>query len=170
VPTVLLLLLSLVGFASGAVVTRRWRRPRAALPAHPAEVIFVAVALTAIVLLRPQQQRIAYALVCAAVMVGVGMVAARAGGATSSFVLAGTREFEQRNIAGTSTAWQRYLSFSRAVVDYEFRLVLVATYLLLVAPIAFASGAGRRRATESSGSNWLPRSDSAQMENARRPF
>lgn len=172
VRVMILIIVSLAGFATGAVTARRLRRSRVAPPVHPFEVVLAAMALTGIILLRPLQQRISYAVVCAAVMVGIGILAAHTGGAGKPFVMAGTQEFAGTHAAQScANAWERYLSFSRAVVDYEFRVVLTATYLLLVAPIALASRAGRRGgAQRSSSSNWLPRNDSAHLDSARRPF
>jgi hypothetical protein len=104
-------------------------------------------------------------------MTVVGIVAARAVGGVNRIMLAGTREFENTHAPeATSNLWKRYVGFSRAVVDYEFRLLLVATYLLLVAPIALASRLVSKPAPEEGDTTWLARTDDASMDSAGRPF
>lgn len=168
---VLTFLLAFAGFATGSVIARRANRSRAAHPVHPVEVLIVAVALVAIGVLRPAQHGAAYALVCAVVMVVVGMLSARAAGAAKRVALAGTREFEPaRTHDEAPTVWKRYMSFSRSVVDFEFRVLLVTMYLLFVAPIALGRRLGRGSAPEQRDSNWLARNETPPSESARSAF
>jgi len=85
--------------------------------------------------------------------------------------LAGTREFEEWNKPAEAGPWKRWLAFSRAVADYEFRLLLVACYLVVVAPFAIAFRLRRAEQAEGAGSSaWIPRTDSPTFDAARRPF
>src|SRR3954454_7678134 len=156
VQILVLYLLSVLGFATGAVIIRRSQRSRAATPVHPFEVFLVAAALIAIGLLRPTQHRVLSGLLCIGVMAAVGMLTGYIGKRAKRVAAAGTREFESTGASEeTSTLWKRYLGFSRAVVDYEFRLLLVATYLVLVGPIALTARLASDPDPEQGDSTWL---------------
>jgi hypothetical protein len=169
-PTVLIVVVSLAAYAVGAVVTRRALARRATAPAHPLEVILAAGALVAIALLRRPPYRVTYCVMAASAMFLIG--AAIAGLTRRKAMAGGTREFEDAAAtARAASLWKRWLSFSRAVVDYEFRLLLVACYLLIIGPVALAfrflraDPAGRGAA-----STWMPKSDTPTLDAARRPF
>jgi hypothetical protein len=167
----LVLFLSFIGFAAGALSARRQRLSRYACAAHPAEVLIVILALIVIAVLRPASHPAAYAAVCVVAMAGLGFLAARVAGAGDSLMPGGTREFEAiRTSDAGQTAWRRYLNLSRALADYEFRLILVAIYLLFAAPIALLAGFGRNSARGRGDSNWVARGEAGTLEKARRPF
>ena len=129
------------------------------------------VSLIAIVLIRPGQHLGVYSMCYTALTLGVGMLAAHLRVSGNRFVPAGTREFEpMRAREGAPSVWSHYLSFSRAVADYEFRLLLIVTYLLLVAPIALLARRSRSSNLQASDSRWLARDDSQSLDSARRAF
>lgn len=149
-------------------ISRRTRIPQ---PLHPLEMALVAILLAALIGFRPEQFLLPHALLCVAVMLIAGIIASAAvAGMAGNLVPGGTMEFEQHNAATAGTLWQRYIRFSRAVVDYEFRLILMATYLFFVAPIALASRRGRRQSAPTGISNWLARQDNWDPNDVRRPF
>lgn len=170
--TVLLLLLSLASYAAGAVVARRASASRASSPGHPVEVLLVTGALVALAWVRGSHPFALYLLICAAAMFLVGMVVARVGRPTHLPVSGGTREFEEaRAQAPATSAWKRWLAFSRSIADYEVRLVIVASYLLFIGPVALAF---RLLSSDpfpaDSPSTWAPREESSTLDAARRTF
>jgi hypothetical protein len=83
----------------------------------------------------------------------------------------GIREFEEFGSFNRTTLWQRWMNFARSVADYEIRLVLVACYLFLIAPMALAFRAfGNSTSAADSPSSWLPRNDDASLHAAWRSF
>jgi hypothetical protein len=113
-----------------------------------------------------------YRLICAVAMVFIGAAVARATLARQGCIAAGTKEFEDAGGQKSATSlWKRWLNFSRAVIDYEFRLMLVACYILIVGPIALAF---RWRREEPIGtgrtSTWTPRANTPSLDAARRQF
>ncbi len=170
-PTVFIVVVSFVAYAVGAVATRRVlaSQPPAV---HPVEVLLAAGLLVGIALLRRPPYRVTYCAICAAVMFLVGAAVAAATLTTKKRVAGGTREFEDTSAgARPDSPWQRWLRFSRAVVDYEFRLLLVASYLLLIGPIAVASRfLGADTAGKGVASTWIPKNDTPNLDAARRPF
>jgi hypothetical protein len=167
----LTLVLCLFTFAVGAVTVRRAGKSRRSSPAHPIELAIAVLALVAIAVLRPAQHTVVYAATCAVALIALGALAANIRRPPMSTVPAGTREFEREKDEQAVNIWKGYLKFSRAVVDYEFRLLLVAAYLLFVAPMALAARADRKRAQNSETTNWVPRPAArTSMESARRSF
>jgi hypothetical protein len=105
-------------------------------------------------------------------MLFIGAIIARITMVPEGRATAGTREFEDNtHDDGPVSLWKRWLNFSHAVVDYEFRLFLVAVYLLIIGPFAvifrFAKTAP---ASANDSSNWSPRKDTPSLDAARRPF
>ncbi len=170
-PTVFIVVASLAAYAAGAVATRRVlaSRPTAV---QPVEVLLAAGALAGIALLRRPPYRVTYYAICAAAMFLIGAATAAATMTTKKRAVGGTREFEDAGApVRPDSLWQRWLSFSRAVVDYEFRLLLVACYLLIVGPIAIASRFLRSDTAGSDAtSTWTPKNDTPNLDAARRPF
>jgi hypothetical protein len=87
-------------------------------------------------------------------------------------VIAGTKEYEDggENSPGL-TLWKQWLNLSRAVADYEFRLLLLSCYLLIIGPFAvvFRLGTGKR-SHEDGKSSWIARSQDSSLDAAGRPF
>ena len=86
--------------------------------------------------------------------------------------VAGTKEYEDRaeSIPNLSL-WKRWLNFSRAAVDYEFRLLLLRCYLLIIGPFAIVFRLGNgKRSHEDGKSSWIVRSEDSSLDAAGRPF
>lgn len=169
-PTVFIVVVSLATYAVGAVTTRRMTSWFGAA-VHPIEVLLAGGALVGIALARRPPHTGTYCVLCAGSMLVIGATISRL--TTGNKVAGGTREFEDPGTtAGAAAgAWKRWLSFSRAVVDYEFRLLLVACYLLIIGPVAMAFrflGAGSTGS--SAASNWILKNDAPSLDAARRPF
>ena len=81
------------------------------------------------------------------VLLGMSFVGAVVGSAMlvrRKHAAAGTREYEEeRGASGDISLWKRWLNSSRAVVDYEFRLMLLACYLLVIGPFALVFRLGK---------------------------
>jgi hypothetical protein len=171
-PTVILGVISFAAFATGAVVVRRRSASQVHAAVTPVELLIVSGALLLICVNRGRFHSIYAAIGCALVMSLVGGVSARLIRLRSTFGSGGTREFEDFGAAGGSNSvWRRWLSFTRLVVDYEVRLLLVGCYLVMVGPIALAFRFARGTVTGSgNASNWVPRSGEPSLESARRPF
>jgi hypothetical protein len=139
---------------------------------HPVELLLAVAIASCGVFLCKSHYSLAYVAFCS-----VGMLLV---GATIGFVLllgkkhqaAGTREFEEGHGGGANLSlWKRWLNSSRAVVDYEFRLVLLASYLIFIGPFAILYRFGRGRINRGDAkSSWLPRSEDFSADAARRPF
>ncbi len=170
-PRVFIVVVFLAAYAVGAVATRRALAFRAQA-VHPAEVLLAAGALVGLALLRHPPYGVTYCIVCAAVMFLAGAAVATTTTSRKKLVAGGTREFEDAGLsAGPKSPWRIWLSFSRAVVDYEFRLLLVACYLLIIGPIAIAF---RLVQADPAGSGvpstWTTKNDTGSLDAARRPF
>jgi hypothetical protein len=168
-PTVILVLISFVASATGAVLVRRRRASHGGAPVSPVEVIIIAGGLCLVAALR-RPSSITYILLCAFGMSLLGAVTAAATIAGRNPGSGGTREFEDAPAPEQSnTVWKRWLSFTRSVAEYEVRLVLVVCYLLLIGPIAMARHFG---AKEPAGgpTSWVMRDDEETIDAARRSF
>ncbi len=122
--------------------------------------------------IRPHQHSAMYHAGSILAMLIIGALIARLTMVEEGRVTAGTREFEELAAdPGPISLWTRWVNFSRAVVDYEFRIFLVAVYLLIIGPFAivfrFVQTTPSRTA---SASTWIPRSDTPSLDAARRPF
>ena len=143
-----------IAFAAGAVAARRWSHSSTSL-AHPLEGLVLAVGLIVISRFRPGTGLPAYGVACLLSMFVVAAITASAT-AAGRVSLAGTREFETDKTVERRTSWSnRYLEFTRAMGDYEFRLLLTATYLL-IAPFALLARRPIRKEM-STNTNWLRR-------------
>ena len=164
------LFVSFVAYATGAVVCKRASSSRASAVVHPLEMAVVVCLLVVIALLHPKYS-IVHLVVSTLAMLMIGAATARATLVTTGRATAGTREFEEVHVAdGPSGLWKRWLNISRALADYEFRLLLVAIYLLVICPFALTIRALRSTPT-SDTSNWIPRrNDTPSLDAARRPF
>lgn len=133
-------------------------------------MLLVVCLLVLIALLHPKYS-IVHLVVSTFAMLMIGAATARATLEATGRATAGTREFEEVNVAdGPSSLWKRWLNFSRALADYEFRLLLVAIYLLVIGPFALTIRA-LRSTPASASSNWIPRSnETPSLDAARRPF
>jgi hypothetical protein len=171
-PTVIMSVISFAAFATGAVVVRRKSASQIHAAVTPMELLIVSGALLLICVNWGRLHSIYAAIGCAVVMSLAGGVSARLTGLRSTLGSGGTREFEDFGAPrGSNSVWRRWLSFTRLVVDYEVRLLLVGCYLLLVGPVALAFRFARGSVTGSGNtSNWLPRSGEPDLESARRPF
>jgi uncharacterized membrane protein len=170
--TIFMVFVSFVAYATGVVIVQRWdsKGPRGA--AHPMEALLaLGVIVTAVFLWKPHYS-LSYIAFCVLGMLFAGAVVGSVLHLRKKHAAAGTREYEQAHKdAGNLNSWNRWLNSSRAVVDYEFRLMLLACYFLIIGPFAIAFRLGRKEsAAEGSLSAWVPRSETASMEAARRPF
>ncbi|MGB8322314.1 MAG: hypothetical protein WCE52_05055 [Candidatus Acidiferrum sp.] len=87
-------------------------------------------------------------------------------------VVAGTKEYEDRggSIPDLSL-WKQWLNFSRAAVDYEFRLLLLSCYFLIIGPLAIVFRLGSGESSHEDGkSSWIARSEDSSLDAAGRPF
>lgn len=169
-PTAVILILAFVAYATGAVTTRRMSASRCSPVVYPVEVFFVACALVMIRLLRQPPYPAGYLACWILVMTVCGALIARATLVVEGRATAGTREFEDSHGSGPSSAWQRWLSYSRAIIDHEIRLVLVACYLVIIGPFAVAFRLMREEPAGDITSTWIPRTESPSLGSARRPF
>jgi hypothetical protein len=171
-PTVIVAVISFAAYATGAVLARRRLPSRVSVPVDPIEVLIVSGGLLLIVALPHAASSLTYVLVCALLGLLLGALTATATLARNKGGGGGTREFEDIPAPLRPTnAWKRWLSFTRSVADYEIRLLLVACYLLIIGPIGVAHRLARATpANDGSRSNWLPRSDRATLDAARRSF
>ena len=171
-PTLIIAVLSLAAYATGAVIVRRRLASHLSTAVGPFELIVFVGAAVGMVLLRRPHYAIAHYVIWAAAMFLIGTITAWTVLFHQQRITGGTREFE--DVAAhepLASPWKRWIKFSRAVADYEFRLFLVACYLLLVGPIAVAFRFGRTEPDVSGGaSTWLPKSDTPGVDAARRPF
>jgi hypothetical protein len=170
--TIFIAFISFVAYATGVVTVRRWRAKRPSGPVHPLELLLAIAVVVGSLFLRRPHYSAGYLALCALGMSLVGAVVGSVMLLRRKHAVAGTREYEEeRAAAGDIRLWKRWLNASRAVVDYEFRLMLLACYLLVIGPFALVfrlrkgNSAGRE-----SGTVWVPRGDAAGIEAARRPF
>jgi len=162
---------SFVAYATGAVLCKRAFSSRPSAAIHPLESLLVACLLFLIGLLRPTRYSLKYVAACAFAMLIIGAILARITLFEEGRVTAGTREFESvSGETGPRSLWKRWLNFSHAIVDYEFRLLLVAIYLFVIGPFAIIFRLARGRSSASNSSSWTPRKDAPSLASARRPF
>jgi hypothetical protein len=165
-PAILVAILMLSAYATACVSVRK-RLKTARTLAHPVESILSVTILIAAFFLPPQLRTFRLVLVYAA---GATMAGALVGVLTRSHGRAGTREFEVSGSAAATSVWKRWLGFSRAIADYEVRLILGAAYLVLIGPLAIAYQMAHR-SHASTVSAWQARPESTpSLEVARRPF
>jgi hypothetical protein len=170
--TIFLAFVSFVAYATGVVMVRRWRTERSTGVVRPLEAMLAFAMVVSSVFLRRPHYSLRYVALCALGMLFVGALVGSLILLRKIHAAAGTREYEaERGTTGEISLWRRWLNFSRAVVDYEFRLMLLACYLLVVGPFAlvFRLGSGNSAGTETRTA-WVPRSDVSGIEAARRPF
>jgi hypothetical protein len=170
--TIFIAFVSFVAYATGVVTVRRWRTKGPIGAVHSLEALLAFALVVSSVFLRRPHYSARYVALC-----GLGMLFVGAGVGSAMLlrkrrVAAGTREYEEEHAAaGEISLWKRWLNASRAVVDYEFRLMLLACYLLVIGPFALVF---RLRKGNSAGSElgtaWVPRDDASGIEAARRPF
>jgi hypothetical protein len=150
---------------------RRRMGSRLGSPASVFELLLVMAALATVAFLPRPHHRLAFFAACGAGMSILGALVVRLTHPRERRATAGTREFESHDAAEAGlSAWKRWLAFSRQVVDYEFRILLVACYLLLVGPMAIAFRSRRDEAQIDPESTWIPRTSVADLDSARRPF
>ena len=170
--TIFIVFVSFVAYAIGVVTVRRWGRKAPSGAVHQLEALLALAVVVSSAFLRRPHYSLRYVALCAAGMLLVGAVAGSAMLVRKRHAPAGTREYEvERGANGNVSLWKRWLDSSRAVVDYEFRLMLLACYFSVVGPIAlvFRLGKGKSAGAEVE-SAWVPRGDAAGIEAARRPF
>ena len=168
--TLIIVVVGLAAYSTGAVRARRRSTAYHWGTATPAEVFSVALTLVLAASVRSPVSLVASVAVSAALMFLLSIVFALATRNQGVALCAGTREFEESGARPNAGVWKRWMHFSRSVVDYEFRLLLVAVYLVAIAPFALLSRNARGRKTADPLSNWVPRADSPTLEGARRPF
>jgi len=168
----LLALISLGTYASGVVVAARLRRWKARLAAHPGELLLLLCAFGGICYVRRSHFSPGFFLACAGAMFVLGAIVALLRASQKQQAAGGTREFEEMGQTGQpGSLWKRWLAFSRAIIDYEIRLLLVAAYLVAVGPVAIAFRLFRKEETGgTAASTFIPKSDTPSLENARRSF
>ena len=151
---------------------RRWRAKVPSGAVHPLELPLALAVVVGSLFLRRAHYSAGYLGLCALGMLLIGAVVGSVMLLRRKRAAAGTREYEEERAAnGDISLWKRWLNASRAVVDYEFRLMLLACYLLVIGPFApvFRLRKGSSAGPES-GSAWVARGDAAGIEAARRPF
>ncbi len=170
--TLFIAFISFVSYATGVVTVQRWKGKGRGGPVHPVELLLGAAIAMCGVFLRKPHYSLKYLALCSIGMILVGGIVGFALLVSKEHQAAGTREFEERHGDGSNLSlWKRWLNSSRAVVDYEFRLVLLACYLIIIGPFAILYRLGRGRINrEEMKSSWLPRNDDFSADAARRPF
>ena len=167
--TLLLAIISLAAFSTGAVVAK-WTRSSRPAPVGPLELLVVIAGLVAVILFRGSYRPLAYGITCAASMFLIGAALALLHHGNRTLSSGGTREFEDASSAEPALSlWKRWLRFSRSIVDYEFRLLLVVCYLVMVGPIAAAFRLLRPEPC-SPDSTWIPKNDAPSLDAGRRSF
>lgn len=169
---IFLAFVSFVAYATGVVTVRRWRTEGSTGVVRPLETLLAFAMVVGSLFLRRPHYSLRYVALCALGMLFVGALVGSVILLREKDAAAGTREYEQeRATTGDSSLWRGWLNFWRAVVDYEFRLMLLACYLLVVGPFALMFRLGRgNRASIETGTAWVPRGDAFGIEAARRPF
>ncbi len=163
--------MSFAAYATGAVLAKRIFSSRVSAAVHPLEVFVVASIFAGVAAQRRPHYSFAYCALWLGAIVLIGSAISRATLVAEGRVSAGTREFEEPEDAEKSASlWQRWLSFSRATVDHEFRILLVACYLIIIGPFAIAFRLLRAKPANEAASSWTPRSDTPSLDSARRPF
>jgi len=170
--TIFIAFVSFVAYATGVVTVQRWRSNAPKGAVHPLELLLALGVVASGACLRKPRYSVGYVTLCVLGMLFVGVLVGSAMLVRKKPAAAGTREYEEgQGDRGDLSQWKRWLNSSRAVVDYEFRLMLLACYLLVVGPFALLFRLGGRKSVGSAGASaWVPRSDASNMETARRPF
>ena len=170
--TIFIAFISFVAYATGVVTVRRWHAKVPSGAVHPLELLLALAVVVGSLFLRRAHYSSGYLALCALGMLLIGAVVGSVMLLRRKHAVAGTREYEDERAAiGDISLWKRWLNASRAVVDYEFRLMLLASYLFVIGPFALVfrlrkgSSAGHR-----SGIAWVARGEAAGIEAARRPF
>jgi hypothetical protein len=165
-PAILVAIFLLSGYATACVSVRRRLKAQRTL-AHPVESVFAVIVLIMVFFLPSQLRefRLVLAYVASATVAGILV-----GVFSRSHGHAGTREFEVSGSTQQASVWKRWLGFSRAIADYEVRLILGASYLVLIGPLAIAYQMAHRAKT-TAGSTWQARTEATpSLDVARRPF
>lgn len=168
VPKIIIVLLAFATYSSGVVLSRRIRGGRGVSDANATECLIVLAVLISLVVLGPGRYS---AITTVLVLFGSSLFGASLG----SFVRghtknAGTREFEEHEPVNESSVWKRWTSFGRSVADHEVRLMVIASYLVFVAPLAIAFQR-RRINTSSSNLGWIARDELPDnIDAARRTY
>jgi hypothetical protein len=170
--TIFIAFVSFVAYATGVVTVRRWRAKGPVGAVHPLEALLTFAVVVCSVFLRGPHYSARYVALCALGMLFIGAVVGGAMLLRKSRAIEGTREYEEgRGAPGKISLWKQWLNASRAVVDYEFRLMLLACYLLIIGPFALVFRVRRaKRAGAELRTAWVPRGDASGIEAARRPF
>jgi hypothetical protein len=164
--------LCFVSYATGVVMVQRWCGIGHRGSVHLLELLLAVAVVSFGVFLGKPHYSMKYLALCLSgmfffgVSIGSGMLLGK------KQTAAGTGEYiEGSGETANLSLWKKWLNSSRAVVDYEFRLLLLACYLLIIGPFAivfrFSSGTSSRKGM---GSAWLPRSDDVSPDAAGRPF
>ncbi len=163
---------SFVAFSTGAVASKRLSSARSSSVVRPFEVLLVTFLLVVFAAIRPHQHNALFHASAVSAMLMIGAVVARITIVNDGRVTAGTREFEDLAAdTGPASLWARWLNFSRAVVDYEFRIFLVAVYILIIGPFAIIFRLLQASpSSPANSSNWIARTDTPSLDAARRPF
>ncbi len=168
--TALIVVVAVAAYAVGAVKARRWPRSQPGSAADPWQLLVLCFALAGLAYLRPSGRGPEFLAISLLVMFLLGLVACMLIASKHDHVVGGTREYEDFYQERSVTLWRRWLNFSRAVVDYEFRLLLLAVYLLIVAPVALTFRLFSRAPAGGAKCTWISKSDSPTLATARRPF
>lgn len=170
--TIFIAFVSFVAYATGVVTVRRWRARAPIGAVHPLEALLALAVVVGSVFLRRLHYSARFVALSAVGMLFIGAVVGSAMLLRKKHAVAGTREYEEeRGAVGDISLWKRWLNASRAVVDYEFRLMLLACYLLIIGPFALVFRLRRRNSIGAEARTaWVPRGDASGIEVARRPF
>ncbi len=167
--TILIIVIALAAYATGAVSARRLSHSSAA--AHPWQLLVLCLALAGLAYLRPSGPAPQVFGISFVIMFFLGWAACALTAGRRDPVVGGTREYEDVRQERSVTLWRRWLNLSRAVIDYEFRLLLLAVYFLIIGPVAIAFRFLRKRdSTAGLGSAWIPKTDSPTLNSSRRAF
>ena len=165
-------LVSLLSYGTGITTVQLWVGRKANLPVHPFELF-----ISLFVVCWPLAYRARYFFfphlgLCVPLMLCVGAMIGCVLLLVKKRLKAGTGEFDSESEnPETLSLWTKWLNYSRAGVDYEFRLLLLACYLFIIGPFALLfriRTAGPER--NKKGSTWVTSSRDSSIGSAGRPF
>src|SRR3974390_1599043 len=135
--TLFLSLMSLLSYAMGVVSVYGWRRRASPGAAKPVELLLGLAVVLGPTIARRWSNSPRYLPIWLLILFIVGLAVGAALLHFKNHFSGGTGEYDEEPSEVPSSLWKKWLNFSGSVVDYEFRLFLVACYLILIAPFAF---------------------------------
>ena len=170
-PTLFIAFLSLASYSTGVVRIQRWRA-KGARALEPWEVALASAIVFSVFFLRNKLHSLKYVALCSFGAFLIGLVVGSLLLLREKPAVAGTKEYlDHEESVPDLSLWKKWLNFSQAAVDYEFRLLLLSCYLSIIGPFAIVFRLGNgKRSHEDGKSNWIVRSEDSSLDAAGRPF